>query len=171
MRTLCSLTLVLALGALGALGCGPTGEEEEQGAGPSYAQASLTGQGFDFSSGTVPAADALDAVDAVVVNYAPYPTFNTQLSYLDNLWLEPSLNDDWNNFTRDLGTVALSEVLQVPKAWDAGADQTLDPLVEGHAYVVRCLDGYAKLKVRALRGADWELDVDYHFTSGETFDK
>jgi hypothetical protein len=165
----CTLILTLTC-AMASSGCGPAAENEPT-PEPSYSQATLTSQGFDFSSGAVPTEGALADTDGEVINWAPYPTLNTSLSYLEHLWLHPALNDDEHNYTRDMGAVAMSEVTALPDAWDAGADETLAPIAEGHVYVIKCADGHAKLKVRALRGDAWELDVDYHFTAGESFDK
>ena len=46
----------------------------------------------------------------------------------------------------------------------------LPPLQVGHVYVVKCLDGYAKFLVKAIRVVpQWEVDVEYVYSPSASF--
>ncbi len=139
--------------------------------GDSYQSVTLKHSGFDFSEGIVPA--SFETSDGHTTNWPAQPTINPAKEYGPYVWFVPFANTDTENFTKDMGEVALSAVLDVPTEWDAGAGLTLEPLEVGHVYVIKCRDGYAKFLVKAVdpsQDREWAVDVDYGFTAGTTFD-
>ena len=126
--------------------------------------------GVDFSADAVGDAivDPNNNRDGETIGWPPSP--NTWYYSLTEVWFRPTANTDEASFTKDMGAVTLSSVTTVPTTWDGGVDQDLPALQVDHVYVVKCLDGYAKFLVKAIRtDPDWEADVEYAFTSGNTF--
>jgi len=134
-----------------------------------YTSVTLTHAGFDFSEGTEPA--NWDTNDGHTTNWPAFPTIHETKSYSTYVWFEPFANTADANYVKDMGAVALSSVMQVPTQWDAGPGLTLEPLLVGHVYVIKCLDGYAKFLVKSIDATefDWAVEVEYAFTAGTTF--
>ncbi len=158
----------MAFAALAITACGDG--DDEKPTEPDYPAAILTQDGFDFSLGGVPAARADSDGDTVA--WAPSP--NLFASGNDGeLWFRASANDAQTSFLRDMGDAALSSIKEAPNVWDGGAGEALPPLQKGHAYVIKCLDGFAKLRVRSIDSGvtGWPVAVDYEYSAVSTFDR
>ena len=129
----------------------------------------LVHAGVDFSADAVGDAivDPNNNRDGETIAWPPSP--NTWYYSDTDVWFRPTANTDQASFTKDMGAVTLSSVTTVPTTWDGGVDQDLPALQVDHVYVVKCLDGYAKFLVKAIRtDPDWEADVEYVFSTGDT---
>lgn len=125
--------------------------------------------GVDFSAGVVGTLEAgPENSDGETIGWPPWP--NNWVPSDTEVWFRPAANTNEANFTKDMGAVSLSSVTAVPATWDGGPGLDLPALQVGRVYVVKCLDGYAKFLVKAIRAEqDWAVDVEYVFTSGTTF--
>jgi len=125
--------------------------------------------GVDFSTGETGDEIAdYSNVDGETIGWPPSPS--NWVASDTEVWYRPAANTSEQNFTKDMGAVTLNAVTAVPSTWDGGPEQDLAALQVGHVYVVKCLDGYAKFLVKAIRyDPNWEADVEYEFTTGTTF--
>jgi hypothetical protein len=126
--------------------------------------ATLKHDGFDFSAGII--ADYTDN-DGEIIGWAPSPSKSPEGAPDTAVWWRNNSNTDTENFTKDMGAVSLDSVTTIPTTWDGGKDTVLAPLEIGHVYVVKCQDGYAKFVVKSV--SEWDVSVDYAFTSGSSF--
>lgn len=123
-------------------------------------------QGYDFSEGI-----AQDS-DGSVYGWQPgggiHPNYNNDGDYL--WWATHSITQDPTNKTKDMGTIALSSVTEAPTNWEVSPNIT--PLIKGHVYVAKCIDGYVKFEVLSVGPSkeNWPVDVKYYFSSTSTFD-
>jgi len=133
--------------------------------------ATLTHSGFDFSedAGGSPTTGDVENSDGEIIGWSPAPTVWDNGDG-NSVWWRSDENTETTNYTKDMGEVTLASVTSVPTEWDGTTDASLPPLQVGHVYVVKCLDGYAKFLVKAVRvDPAWEADVDYVYTSGSSF--
>lgn len=168
---LCLAVIMLCTGQL----CMPlnsfsdTSQEDD---GSTAIAATLTHSGFDFSenNGTPPPGGGdVPNADGETIGWSPSPTVWTAGDGT-SVWWRTRSNDDTTNYTKDFGEVSLDSVTTVPTTWDGTTTASLPPLMVNHVYVVKCLDGYAKFLVKAIRtDTGWEADVEFVFTSGMTF--
>ena len=136
------------------------------------ASATLTHFGFDFATGLQ--TEEAGVSDGSVINWNPdsvlttvegttYPSWSTSLWWRGEFTALSSIAHQ-----KHLGTVELSSVTSFPSTWDSGT--TTWPLLVNHTYVVMCSpEGYAKFKVLVNYYPTWEVDVEYVFTTGESF--
>ncbi|MEE8408380.1 MAG: hypothetical protein V3T05_02125 [Myxococcota bacterium] len=159
--------LATAFAALAITGCG---DDDAKPAEPDYPAAILTQDGFDFSRGAVPAARADSDGDTVA--WAPSPSLFASGND-GELWFRAAANDAQTSFIRDMGDALLGSIKEAPTAWDGGAGVALPPLQKDHAYVVKCLDGFAKFKIGSIDSgvAGWPVAVDYDYSAVSTFDR
>ena len=133
--------------------------------------ATLAHWGFDFSEGVSgsEAGGDVDNADGETIGWSPWPTVWTDGGGT-SVWWRSRENTADTNFTKDMGEVTLASVTTVPTTWDGTTDASLPALQVNHVYVVKCIDGYAKFLVTALRvDTGWEADVEYEYTSGTSF--
>ena len=122
--------------------------------------------GYDFSKGL-----AQDS-DGAVIGWQPggetHPNYNNDGDYL--WWITRSITGDSTNKTKDMGTVALSSITEAPTSWEISPNIT--PLIVGHVYVAKCIDGYVKFEVISVNpsGPNWPVEVKYYFSSTSMFD-
>ncbi len=143
--------------------------------GTTVKSATLKHFGFDFSEGTAGSFETGDVPnsDGRTIGWSPEPTVWT-MGDGNSVWWHSGANTATTNYSKDFGAVSLDSVTAIPTTWDGTTDASLPPLAVNHVYVVKCIDGYAKFLVKAVR-ADaaaapvWEADVDYVFTSGDSF--
>lgn len=124
----------------------------------------LTHGGFDFSNGiggsfegegtAVEGAD----FDGEVIGW--HPTGSGQGIYWRND------QDGLMNEQQSMGAITLAEVTEVPKGINS---EGIEALTVGHVYVVKCKDGFAAFKVLDVNSEDWEVSVEYMFTTELTF--
>jgi hypothetical protein len=121
--------------------------------------------GYDFSEGI-----AQDS-DGAVIGWQPGSEINPSYNNDDNLWwITRSITGDATNKTKDMGTVALSSITSAPTSWEVSPNIT--PLIVGHVYVAKCIDGYVKFEVLSVNRSEqnWPVEVKYYFSSTLTFD-
>ncbi len=95
-------------------------------------------------------------------------SLGTPIQGVTGLWYR---NNSANEAMYNLGNVELSSV----NSFDANmADSDIcdSPLVVGDVWVIDCLDGYVKFKVTSVdeNSADWEVGVEYEFSTTMDFD-
>ncbi len=165
LRIRYTLSLLL-LGTLAISGCDLietiTGNDDEDDSSGNYTTATLTHEGFDFSTNT---AGYSPNYDGETIAWQPGGADNPSFPRDVNLWWRPA---DMKR-TKDMGTVTMSSVTQVPSSWDTSPD--IPPLQVGHVYVAECADGYVKFKVNSVDpdGANWPVQVEFSFTNTTTF--
>ncbi len=71
---------------------------------------------------------------------------------------------------KDMGAIPLTDVHAVPGDWDALAGGIPILIQEGHSYVIKCHDGYAKFYVQSIVGFT-SVEIDYYFSATTTFDR
>jgi hypothetical protein len=153
------ISTILVVFTIFILGCEKNDESESD----NYAIATVDhSSGFDFSENKTP------GTDAFILRWQPggakHPNYSNNGDYL---WW--SNNVDGTNRTKDLGTVTLSSIAEAPTNWEVSPNIT--PLLVGHAYVAKCVDGYVKFKVVSLSVKDyWPVEIKYYFSSTSTFD-
>jgi len=108
--------------------------------GYNYPVAILTQDGFDFSEGISNTENPKNN-DGWIARWSPtnpHPDYPSQGAYL---WFHTAVTP---NKTKDMGEVALSTIRDVSViVWDA----LPLPLLVGHCVIIKCKDGYAKIKV------------------------
>ena len=133
--------------------------------GYNYPIAVLTQGGFDFSAGI---SDTIDPKnnDGWINRWCPVdPNANPYPSHKGYLWFHTA---DAPNKTKDMGEVELSTIRDISGiVWD-----TLPPpLLVGHAVVIGCKDGYAKIKVVVTSTfTPWHAYVSYYYSDTTYFD-
>lgn len=127
--------------------------------------ATLTHGGFDFSTGLGGSFEgegtAIEGADfdGEVIGWRPGGGgYGTGIYWRND-------QEGLQNEQMAMGPIDLIDVSSIPSVLDS-----IQNLIVGNVYIVKCKDGYAAFKVKAL-GADdkWEADVDYVFTSGTSF--
>lgn len=121
--------------------------------------------GFDFSENK-----AQDS-DGAVVGWQPGGEIHPNYSNGDYLWwITRSITTDVTNKTKDMGTIALSSITEAPTSWDISPNIT--PLLVGHVYVAKCIDGYVKFEVISVSSSkeNWPVEIKYSFSSTSTFE-
>ncbi len=115
--------------------------------------ASITHHGFDFSSGKI-------GSDGETISWCPG---GSNPNYAKGVWWRSSGKTQYKN----MGNISLSSITSVPATWDNPAV----PLLPGNAYVIKCQDGYAAIKVISVDANSnlWPVKVEYKFTSGNSF--
>jgi hypothetical protein len=122
--------------------------------------------GFDFSENI-----AQDS-DGAVIGWQPggetHANYNSDGDYL--WWITRSITGDPTNKTNDMGTIALSSITEAPTSWELSPNIT--PLLVGHVYVAKCIDGYVKFEVLSVSPSveNWPVEIKYSFSSTSTFD-
>ena len=135
----------------------------------SYLLATITHQGFDFSTGGIPASDQY--ADGETVGWEP--GFGVNPNYPNNdiyIWWRNKYIDtvNYQNQTKDMGIVDMATVTQVPGSWDVSPN--ILPLLAGHVIVAKCKDGYVKFEVVSANASTlWPAQVYYYFSSSATF--
>lgn len=116
--------------------------------------ATITHHGFDFSTGQKGYADG------ETISWCPE---GSNPSYTKGVWWRSSDKTQCKN----MGNVSLNSISSVPSSWDNPAV----PLLSGNAYVIKCQDGYAAIKVISVdaNANDWPVQVEYKFTTGTSF--
>mgnify|MGYP002639142453 CR=1 FL=1 len=120
-------------------------------------RATITHNGFDFSTGQAGHADG----ETIGWNSGS----QTNPNYSNGVWWR---GKNTNNQV-DLGTISLASVVELPSS---GWDKVINPLIQGHVYIVKCEDGYAAFKV--LKHPDpnsnlWETEVEYIYSANGNF--
>lgn len=128
-----------------------------------YPGAFLTHNGFDFSVGKTN--DLWEENDGETISWYPGDGEHPDYPRDEYIWWRSS----GTTKIKDYGVVDMSTVLTVPSSWDA----VMNPLLDGHVYVVQCQDGYAKFKVvyYDINSDQWNVKVNYYYTSSTSFDK
>ena len=123
-------------------------------------------KGFDFSENK--AQDSDGAVIGWQPGGATHPNYTNDGEYL--WWITRSITGDTTNKTKDMGVVNLSSITEAPTNWELSPNIT--PLIVGHVYVAKCIDGYVKFKVLSvnLTADNWPVEIEYSFSSTSIFE-
>lgn len=123
-----------------------------------FLTATIGHDGFDFSAGAPDTAN-WENNDGDVISWLPGG--GTHPMYARNEYLRFRNGD----VSADLGEVNFGDITEIPSTWD-----TLPPpLIVGHVKIIKCKDGYAKIKIKSVDVQAWTADIDYLFTSGDKF--
>ena len=120
----------------------------------------LEDPGYDFSEGSQTSDSNL--ADGGIIGWCPVGQNPDYKSYDQWLWWRTSESDE---LQKDYGSVDLSTISQAPDTWDS----VINPLLEGHCYVVKCKDGYVKFKVIDARVDKEQVEVEYLYSSTKNF--
>ncbi len=172
MRTVALGIALLAIVAFFSAGCDPSGSNPT-GTESTYATATLTHMGFDFSAGQSDTVNYQNN-DGETIQWQPDGGDTLYADFTEFIWWRNSLVTGANR-TKDLGTVALSTVTSVDTSWDVSP--AILPLLVGHTIVAGCNDGFVKFQVISADtswdgGANlWPAQVRYHYSPTTTFDR
>jgi hypothetical protein len=158
-----AISTILAVFAIFIVGCEKSNDSESD----SYVITTVDHfKGFDFSENK--AQDSDGAVIGWQPGGATHPNYNNDGVYL--WWITRSITGETTNKTKDMGTVALSSITEVPTNWEVSPNIT--PLLVGHVYVAKCIDGYVKFEVLSVSPSEenWPVEIKYSFSSTSTFD-
>jgi hypothetical protein len=163
-KRLKGISVILVVSAIFSVGCNKSDDSD----GFSYEKITVDHfNGFDFSEGV-----AQDS-DGAVIGWQPggetHPNYNNDGDYL--WWITRSIiTGDSTNKTKDMGNVALSSITEAPASWEVIPNIT--PLIVGHVYVAKCIDGYVKFEVISvgLSEQNWPVEIKYSFSSTSIFD-
>jgi hypothetical protein len=158
------ISTIFAVFAIFIVGCEENDDSESDG----YTITTVDHfNGFDFSENI-----AQDS-DGAVIGWQPgggiHPNYNNDGDYL--WWITRSIiTGETTNKTKEMGTVALSSITEVPTNWEVSPNIT--PLLVGHVYVAKCIDGYVKFEVLSvsLSKDNWPVEIKYSFSSTSVFD-
>ena len=114
--------------------------------------ATLSHLGYDFSD------DLNRNPDGETVNWCPS---GTHPQYSSAIWWRGSE-------IKHYGQVDPSSVKQAPTSWDANPTM---PLLNGHVYVLKCKDGFVRIKVlgTAPNSDNWPAKVEYTYSPNGNF--
>jgi hypothetical protein len=158
-----AIRTVLVVISIVMLSCNKSDDSD----GFSYEKATVDhSNGFDFSEGV--AQDSDGAVTSWQPGGETHPNYNNDGDYF--WWITRSITEETTNKTKDMGTVALSSVTEAPTSWEVSPNIT--PLIVGHVYVAKCIDGYVKFEVLSvgLSEPNWPVGVKYYFSPTSIFD-
>lgn len=126
-----------------------------------YITDTITHSAFDFSAGEIPA--DYNNADGETINWSPQ---GTHPDYPNNdQWVWWRTSDYTSENQKDYGVVDFNAISSKPGTWD----NPVNPLIKGHCYVVQCNDGFVKFKVIDTGFHDWDVAIEYQFSSTGTF--
>lgn len=129
-----------------------------------FRQSVVDVNGFDFSAGGL--SSDYDALD-IVLSDSPFENPDERS---DSLYYFDVLVSDQFQFIKDYGLETFNYLDRVPQYvnWDSLSP----PIKVDHLYLIRCKDGYVKLKIMQISGSNLYnvvINFIYSYTSGEDF--
>ena len=166
MKKLFYIFFVLALTVFFA--CDPD-DNDDPGDTSNYTKVTLTHDGFDFSAGIWDSitwenndCDLVGWHSGIQTTHPSYPS-NTTYTWIRNSYADTSSNNDC--YIKNYGNIDITSVSSI----SVNNDSIIDPLLVGDVWVIKCKDGFAKFEVLFVDGVNWEAQVNYIFTTGNSF--
>lgn len=129
-----------------------------------FRQSVIDVNGFDFSAGGL--SSDYDALDVVITRHSPDNPADTG----DSVYYFDVLFSDIHQYIKDYGEETFNYLDRVPAYvyWDS----IPPPIYIDHLYLIRCKDGYAKLKILRISGDNINnviINFIYSYTDGDLF--
>jgi hypothetical protein len=133
-----------------------------------YTKVTLSHSGFDFSAGISDTTnwqnndcDLIGWHTGIITTHPNYPS-NTTYTWIRNDQIDTV---NYHTWVKNYGNIDPTTITSTT----VNADSIIDPIMLGDVWVVKCHDGFAKFKVLNVDGVNWTADVEYVFTSTNSF--